>query len=327
MRAIYIAAFGPPEGIEIREVPEPERPENSQVLVRIKAVGLNRADLLQVAGKYPPPPGYSPNIPGLEFAGEVADVGSDVSAWEIGDRVFGIVTGESQTEYLLTDETLIARIPENLSFTAAAAVPEAFITAHDAVFTLAGLREGEDLLIHAIGSGVGLAALQIAKAKGATVTGTSRTPDKLEKCKAFGLDHAIVTKGSDFAEQLMLKTGGKGADVILDLVGAAYFEQNLASLALRGRLVLVGLTAGNTAEFNLGSLMRKRARIIGTVLRARTNEEKALATRLFADEILPLLASGAVKPNVDRVFAAEDAIAAYNYLGSNESFGKVIVEF
>ncbi len=327
MKAVYIAGFGSTEGIEIRDVPEPARPETSQVLVKVKAVGLNRADLLQVAGKYPPPPGYSPNIPGLEFAGEVVDVGPDVAAWNPGDRVFGIVAGESQAEYLLTDETLLARVPENLSFTAASAVPEAFITALDAVVTLGNLGEGDDLLIHAVGSGVGLAALQIAKARGATVTGTSRTAEKLDRCKAFGLDHAIVTTGNDFAEQVKKRTGGKGADVILDLVGAAYFENNLASLALRGRLVLVGLTSGNTSEFNLGALMYKRAQIIGTVLRARTTEEKALATRLFADEVLPLITSGIVTANVDSVFAVEDVIQAYNYLRSNDGFGKVVIEF
>lgn len=327
MRAVYIATFGPPEGLEIREVEPPKEPQANEVLIRVRAVGLNRADLLQVAGKYPPPPGYSPNIPGLEFAGEVADVGADVSDWKEGDRVFGIVAGESQSEYLLTDAALLARIPDSISFPEAAAIPEAFITAHDAIFTLGGVREGDDLLIHAVGSGVGLAALQMAKARGATVTGTSRTVDKLEKCKAFGLDHAIVTTGSDFADQVKAKTNGKGAAVILDLVGAAYFGQNLASLAMHGKLILVGLTSGKTAEFDLSSLMQKRAQIIGTVLRARSYEEKALATRLFADEVVPLLSSGIVKANVDRVFPAQDVIAAYNYLGSNESFGKVIVEF
>ncbi len=327
MRAVYITEFGAPENLEIREVADPSKPNSTQVLVRVKAFGLNRADLLQVAGLYPPPAGYSPNIPGLEFAGEVAETGSEVTKWKTGDRVFGIVAGESQADYLLTDESLIARVPDNLSFTDAAAVPEAFITAHDAIFTLGNLAEGKTLLIHAVGSGVGLAGLQIAKAKGAAVIGTSRTADKLEKCSAFGLDLGLATPEPVFAEAVLEKTNGSGVDVILDLVGAAYFEQNLASLATKGRLILVGLTSGRTAEFNLGMALQKRASIIGTMLRGRPNAEKAEATLLFADEVVSLLTSGKVVPNVDRIYPVSDVIEAYNYLKSNESFGKIVLEF
>lgn len=327
MKAVYITEFGPPENLEIREISDPPKPENTQVLIRVKSVGLNRADLLQVAGLYPPPAGYSPNIPGLEFAGEIAEIGIGVSKWKRGDRVFGIVAGESQADFLLTDETLIAAIPDNLNFTDAAAVPEAFITAYDAIFTLGGLSAGKTLLIHAVGSGVGLAGLQIAKAKGATVIGTSRTADKLDKCSAFGLDLGIATPEPLFSEAVLVKTDGRGVDVILDLVGAAYFEQNLASLAIKGRLILVGLTSGRTAEFNLGMALQKRASIIGTMLRGRPNADKALATRLFADEVVPLLANGAIVPNVDRVYPVGEVVEAYNYLKSNESFGKVVLEF
>lgn len=327
MKAVYISEFGPPENLEIREVPEPPKPENTQVLIRVKAVGLNRADLLQVAGLYPPPAGYSPNIPGLEFAGEINDIGSDVTNWNVGDRVFGIVAGESQAEFLVTDESLLARIPDNLTLADAAAVPEAFITAHDAIDTLGGLTAGSTLLIHAVGSGVGLAGLQIGKAMGASVIGTSRTDEKLDKCARFGLDLAIATPEPVFADAVLEKTGRRGVDVILDLVGAAYFEQNLASLATKGRLILVGLTSGRTAEFNLGIALQKRATIIGTTLRGRSNAEKADATQRFAEDVLPLLASGTVVPNVDRVYPVDDAVAAYNYLKSNESFGKVVLEF
>ena len=327
MKAVYISEFGPPENLEIREVPEPPKPENTQVLIRVKAVGLNRADLLQVAGLYPPPAGYSPNIPGLEFAGEINDIGSDVTNWNVGDRVFGIVAGESQAEFLVTDESLLARIPDNLTLADAAAVPEAFITAHDAIVTLGGLTAGSTLLIHAVGSGVGLAGLQIGKAMGASVIGTSRTDEKLDKCARFGLDLAIATPEPVFADAVLEKTGRRGVDVILDLVGAAYFEQNLASLATKGRLILVGLTSGRTAEFNLGIALQKRATIIGTTLRGRSNAEKADATQRFAEDVLPLLASGTVVPNVDRVYPVDDAVAAYNYLKSNESFGKVVLEF
>ncbi|CAN5349040.1 NAD(P)H-quinone oxidoreductase [soil metagenome] len=326
MKAVFITEFGKIENLKLQEVPDPPAPKETQVSIRVRAAGLNRADLLQVRGFYPPPAGYSPNIPGLEFAGEVAAVGPDVGRWKVGDRVFGITAGEAQAEILVTDESLLAKIPGNLSFAEAAAVPEAFITAHDAVFTLGSLKEGETLLIHAVGSGVGLAALQLAKANGSTVVGTSRTADKLERCRVFGLDHSItVGDNVDFA--VAIKEISFGADVILDLVGAGYFQQNIQSLAMKGRLILVGLTSGTTAEFNLSAAMHKRASIIGTVLRARDMEEKAAATSKFVESVVPLLETGKVKPNLDRTFAAGRMIEAYKYLESNESFGKVILEF
>lgn len=328
MKSVYIGDFGNTENLTIREVPDLSDPQNSQVLVRVRAAGLNRADLLQVRGLYPPPTGYSPNIPGLEFAGEVAGIGNDVTKWSVGDRVFSITAGEAQAEFILIDESLLTKIPDNLSFTEAAAVPEAFITAHDAIFTLGDLKENETLLIHAVGSGVGLAALQIAKAKGATVIGTSRTSGKLEKCRQSGLDFAISTGDAiDFAAEIDEYMAGRGVDVILDLVGAAYFQQNLESLALKGRLILVGLTSGRTAELNLGLALQKRARIIGTVLRARPTVEKADATRRFAEDIVPLLASGKIAPNLDHVFTADAVVEAYKYMESNRSFGKIVLEF
>jgi len=327
MKSVYIREFGSPDDLEVRDVPEPSPPSGRQVLVRVSAAGLNRADLLQVRGLYPPPAGYSPSIPGLEFAGEVAAIGDSVTTWSIGDRVFGITAGEAQAEYLISDANLLARIPANLSLTEAAAVPEAFITAHDAIFTLGDLKESETLLIHAVGSGVGLAGLQLAKANGAFVIGTSRTSEKLEKCSRYGLDTALATLGSvNFADAVQEATKGTGVDVILDLVGAAYFKENLASMASKGRIILVGLTSGNTTEFDLSVALKKRLRIIGTVLRSRTNEEKAETVERFIFEVLPLFESGKIKPNLDRVFPIENVVDAYKYLGSNESFGKVVLE-
>lgn len=326
MKAVYTGLNGI-ENLEIRELPEPAPPAENQVLVRVRCAGLNRADLLQARGLYPPPPGYSPNVPGLEFAGEVAGVEDGVKNWSEGDRVFGITAGEAQAEYLLIDESLLTRIPETLTFPQAAAIPEAFITAHDALFTLAGLKSGESLLIHAVGSGVGLAALQLAKAAGATVIGTSRTEDKLAKCERFGLDAGISTaEGIDFVNLVRDKTQGKGVDVILDLVGAAYFEQNLNCLTLKGRIVLVGLTSGRSALFDLGTALQKRAKIIGTVLRTRALEEKAEATREFSRFVVPLIEAGTITPNLDRTFAFQDVAVAYKYLESNQSFGKVVLE-
>ncbi|MEJ7622690.1 MAG: NAD(P)H-quinone oxidoreductase [Pyrinomonadaceae bacterium] len=328
MKSVVIEEFGPEFKLAIRETEDPQPPVGNQVLVRVHAAGLNRADLLQARGLYPPPAGYSPERPGLEFAGEIAAVGDAVSGWSTGDRVFGITAGEAQSELLLADASLLARTPNNLDYVTAAAIPEAFITAHDAVVTQGQLAESETLLIHAVGSGVGLAGLQIAKAAGAFVIGTSRTVDKLDRCKAFGLDVPIVpADGANFAEQVIDATDGRGADVILDLVGGGYFAQNLASLAPRGRLVLVGLTSGRTAEIDLGMILQKRARVIGTVLRSRTVKEKADATRSFADEVIPLLAAGRVTANIDRVFPMSDVHEAYRYLESNVSFGKVVLEF
>ncbi|MEO8041570.1 MAG: NAD(P)H-quinone oxidoreductase [Acidobacteriota bacterium] len=328
MNAVYIKEFGGAENLEIREVADPPKPTRNDVLVRVKAAGLNRADLLQRRGHYPPPTGYSPNIPGLEFAGEVAEIGEDVQDFKSGNRVFGITAGEAQAELLKIDSRLLTIIPDNLSFTDAAAVPEAFITAHDAVFTQGRLRGAEALMVHAVGSGVGLAALQLGKANGHRVLGTSRSVDKLDRCREFGLDEGITAAGEpNFSEVVLSKTGGRGVDVILDLVGGAYFEQNLKSLALKGRLLLVGMTAGSTSNFNLGIALMKRLTLIGTTLRARSIEDKTAATSAFAAEVVPLLVSGRVRPNVDRLFDFSDVRSAHEYLESNESFGKVILEF
>jgi len=327
MKAVYIKEFGAADNLEIREVADPPKPTNTQVLVRVRAAALNRADLLQRRGLYPAPKGFSQSIPGLEFAGEVAETSDSVTAWKRGDRVIGITAGGAQAEFLLTEESLLAEMPANLSFIDAAAVPEAFITAHDAVFTQARLIKNETILIHAVGSGVGLAALQLAKAKGAKTVGTSRTADKLEKCREFGLDEAILTGVSaNFAEIINHKTGGTGVNVVLDLVGAAYFPANLESLAVKGRLLLVGLTSGANAEFNLGIALSKRLKIVGTILRGRSTDEKAEATRKFSEEVLPLLGGGEIRPNVDKIFRFEDVQDAHVYLESNKSFGKVVLE-
>ncbi len=282
---------------------------------------------------YPAPKGYPSRILGLEFAGEVAELGENVANFKIGERVFGITAGGAQAEFLLSDASLLVKIPDNLSFTEAAAVPEAFITAHDAIFTLGNLQEGETLLIHAVGSGVGLAALQLAKAKNIKVLGTSRTVSKLEKANKFGLGPSILTNTNlgehpqEFAEIVRHFTDEKGVDVILDLVGAKYFQANLESLAVRGRLILVGLTGGAKAEFNLGIALAKRLKIIGTVLRSRSIQEKAEATAKFADEVVPLFEKDLIRPNIDCVFKMDEVQKAHEYLESNESFGKVVLEF
>ena len=327
MKAVYVKEFGAAENLEIREVENPPNPKGSEILVNVKASALNRADILQRKGLYSAPEGFPERILGLEFAGEIAEIGDEVKNLKAGDRVFGITAGGANAEFLLTKENLLAKIPDNLSFTEAAAIPEAFITAHDAIFTNANLQSGESLLIHAVGSGVGLAALQLAKANGVKTFGTSRTEEKLQKCLEVGLDEAINTSGEiDFAEIIKEKTDGKGVDVILDLVGASYFAANLESLALKGRLILVGLVGGRKTEFNLGTALSKRLKIVGTVLRSRDEKEKADATAKFVADVLPLLESGKIAPNIDKMFRVEDVIKAHEYLESNESFGKIILE-
>ena len=326
MRAVYFAEFDG-DSIEVRDVPEPREPNAGEVLVRVHAAGLNRADLMQARGGYAPPPGYSANIPGLEFAGEIVRVGNGTSEWKPGDRVMAITSGEAQAETVLSDERLLMRVPDGLSFTEAAAIPETFITAHDAISTQGLLGDGETLLIHAVGSGVGLSALQMAKSRGVSVIGTSRTSDKLDRCREFGLDLGIETAdGPVFAEQIKAFSRS-GVDVVLELVGGDYFPEDLVALALKGRIILVGLTAGRKSDIDLGMTLQKRAKIIGTTLRMRSTDEKAAATNAFADAFLDSFSSGGIKPVIDRTFAVAHAKEAYRYLASNVSFGKVVLEF
>jgi putative PIG3 family NAD(P)H quinone oxidoreductase len=295
--------------------------------VRVRAAGLNRADILQRLGHYPAPPGYPQEIPGLEFSGEVESIGEAARTWKAGDRVFGITGGGGQAEYVTVPENHLARIPDNLDWAEAAAVPEVFMTAHDALFTQCGLTTGEHVLIHAAGSGVGTAAIQLVKAAGAFAYGTSRTADKLKRAKEFGLTASIAVEADPmkFAEAANEWTGGAGVNVVLDLVGAAYLKANLQSLATKGRLIFVGTTSGSKAEVDYSIVMRKRLKIMGTSLRTRPAEEKATATRLFAQQVVPLLTSGAVRPVIDKVYKMEDVRAAHERIESNESFGKVVL--
>lgn len=312
------------------EVCEAERPSAraDRVRVRVRAAGLNRADLLQKRGRYPAPPGAPADIPGLEFAGEVEQSGEDARRWRVGARVFGITAGGAQAEYVVVPESHLAEIPDGLSFERAAAVPEVFITAHDALFTQGGLRTGERVLIHAVGSGVGTAAAQLARAAGAgAVYGTARTPGKIERAREFGMDEGVVVgaRPGAFAEAVRAWTKGSGVNVLLDLVGASYLDANLDALAPRGRMLLVGTMGGASAPLDFGRVLGKRLRITGTVLRARSHEEKAAAVRRFSAEVVPLLERGLVRPVLDSSFTLEDAAAAYARLESNETFGKVVL--
>ncbi|MGB8130093.1 MAG: NAD(P)H-quinone oxidoreductase [Candidatus Angelobacter sp.] len=326
MQAVWISTYGGPEVLKIRTVGKPLI-NDEQVLVRVRASSLNRADLLQRQGKYPPPPGFPAEIPGMEFAGEVAEVGSSVRRWKPGQRVFGLIGGGAHAEYVVTYEHLLAEIPANLDWTQAAAVPEVFITAHDALWRQANLRPGETVLIHAVGSGVGLAGVQLVRAIQAVPYGTSRTADKIEKSKPLGLEAGLVLRQNfeDLPAIAEKWTAGKGINVLLDLVGGPYVKASQKAMAQHGRMVLVGTVAGGTYELEAKYVMSKRLQICGTVLRARSLEEKMAATRLFAAEVVPLLARGVLKANVDSVFSISKISQAHQRLESNETFGKVVV--
>jgi NADPH:quinone reductase len=327
MKAVVIGKYGGIEGLEIRDVPEPSLPGDDYVRVRVRAASLNRADILQRMGRYPAPEGFPQDIPGLEFAGEVESIGKQVTKWRLGQRVFGITAGGAQAEYVVVPEKTLAEIPDNLDWIGAAAVPEVFITAHDALFTQANLVADETVLVHAAGSGVGTAAIQLARAAGAHPFGTSRTSDKLKRAREFGLEDSVTVADDPqaFVEAVRTWTGGKGVNVVLDLVGASYFEANLEALALKGRMMLVGTSGGSKASFGFSTVMDKQLTIRGTVLRSRTWEEKAAATHLFAVQVVPLLANGSVRPVVDRVYRLDEIRQAHQRLESNQSFGKVVL--
>jgi putative PIG3 family NAD(P)H quinone oxidoreductase len=327
MKAAFITSHGGPEVLKVLEVEAVTAPTADHVRVRVHAAGVNRADVLQRVGHYPAPAGYPPSIPGLEFAGEVDAVGEEVKTWKPGQRVFGITGGGAQAEYVVVPENHLAEIPANLDWTEAAAVPEVFITAHDALFTRANLRPGHTILVHAAGSGVGTAAIQLARAAGAKSFGTSRTSDKLQRAKQYGLSNSVVVVDEPqvFVEGVQEWTAGRGVDVIIDLVGATYLEANLRALAAKGRLVLVSTTAAARAMLDFSAMMHKRLTIVGTVLRVRSKEEKATATRLFTEQVVPLLADGRVKPVIDRVYKLEEISAAHARMESNESFGKIVL--
>ncbi len=322
MRAVVITHSGGPEVLEIQDVETPE-PVGDQVRVRVRAAGLNRADLAQRMGGYPAPPGVPSNIPGLEFAGVVDAVGPLVQLWKTGQRVMGITGGGGQAEYVVQQEGMLIEIPEKLDFVQAAAIPEVFITAHDALFTQAGLQMGERVLIHAVGSGVGTAALQLARSVGATVYGTARTVDKLERARALGLDAGLSVR--NFAAEIKELTNGAGVHVVLDFIGAPYMEQNLKSLASWGRLVYLATLGGVQANVNLGLVMAKRIQIRGCTLRTRTLEEKLAATRRFATHALPLLARGQIRPIVEQVYPLHEIATAHRTMEENRNFGKLIL--
>lgn len=310
MIAVTFLGAGGPEVMSVGERPDPV-PLPSEVLVRVTHAGLNPADLIQRAGNYPAPPGSPADIPGLEVAGTVIACGESVTTWRAGDRVFGLVGGGGLSDTVAVHERHVARIPDNLTDREAAAVPEAFITAHDAVFTRASLAMGETLLVNGASGGVGTAAVQLGVATGARVLANSRSHSD-----------ALVDLG---AEPCPLSEA-RGVDVVLELVGAANLQASLEALAVRGRIIVVGTGAGADAEISLRALMGRRASLMGTVLRARHMEEKAAAVQVFARSVVPQIASGRVRPVIDRVFPVAEAAAAFDHLAAPGKLGKVLLE-
>ena len=326
MKAVVIARPGGPEVLEYRDIPDPT-PGPDDLLVRVKAAGINRADLIQRRGGYPQP-GPKPEfeVPGLEFAGEVLAVGERVEGWTSGDRAMGLLAGQGYAEQVVVHCRQAMKVPANLPWAEAGGTPEVYITAHDALLQ-AGFTAGESALVHAAGSGVGVALIQIAKMMGASlVIGTAGSAEKIAQAKALGMDAGVNYREADFAEAVREATDGRGVDVVLDSIGADYLERNLLCLALRGRIVVYGLMSGAATQMNLGLLLQKRAKMMGTTLRARPLEEKAAATRAFEKAVIPHLASGRIKVVVDRTFPLAEAAAAQEYLESNVNFGKVVLE-
>lgn len=324
MRAVVIRAPGGPEVLEVRDVAEPI-PSSGEVRVRVRATAVNRADLLQRMGLYPAPPGDPPDVPGLELAGEIDAVGPGVTSWRVGERVYGLVGGGAYAEKVVVHARAIAPMPSRLSYEEAAAIPEATLTAYDAIVEQAGLAAGDNLLVNAVGSGVGTAAVQIGRALGAFVVGTARTQAKLDRAAALGLDRGIVPAEGRFADAVLAATGGRGVDVVLELVGGNYLDEDIVTCAERGRVVVVGLVGGAAANVALATLLKKRLRILGTVLRSRPLEEKIAAAQLLSRRIGPLVERGAVRPVVEAVMPLDRAGDAHRLVASNATFGKVVL--
>jgi len=326
MKAIRILRPGDPEVLELVDV-EPESPGPGQLGVAVHATAVNRADLLQRRGGYPAPSGWPVDIPGLEFAGVVEEVGEGVDESVVGSWVMGLLGGGGYAEHVVTDATHTMRIPAGLQFIEAAALPEAFLTAYDAIVLQGGLKDGMTILVHAAGSGVGTAALQVARTFGASRIFGTASPGKLAAIAERGipLDVPIDYTRQSFRDVIRRETGGRGVDLVLDLVGATYWSDNVASLAPRGTLLLVGLLGGTMAQINLGVLMRRRLKVIGTVLRSRESEEKVALTERADRDLSPHFASGELESVVDRVFPLARAAEAHTYVEENRNLGKVVL--
>ncbi len=326
MQAVVHTGAGDVGVLELRQVPRPD-PGPGQVRVRVQASALNRADILQRKGRYPAPPGWPADIPGLEYAGEVDALGPGVTRWKTGDRVMGLVGGGAHAEHVVVHADEAMAVPAGMPFTEAAAIPEAFLTAWDALVARGRLQAGERVLIHAVGSGVGTAAVQLAKRLGATVAGSSRSAEKLERAKSLGLDEAVDTS-TPTAQPPNRPTA---FNVILDVLGAPAFAANLEALAPRGRLVLLGFLQGAAGELSLEPILRKRLEVIGSVMRTRALEERIPLVAAFSEQVLPWFSGRPqgppVRPVVAAVYPFSEIAAAHQAMERDENFGKIVLSW
>ena len=326
MKAIVITQPGAPEVLQLIEQPTPTFTAD-EVLVKVAAAGINRPDVFQRKGNYPPPVGAPQDIPGLEIAGTVIGVGTNVTRWKIGDKVCALVMGGGYAEYCNVPAAQCLLVPENLSFVEAASLPETFFTVWSNVFDRGQLKKGESLLVHGGSSGIGVAAIQMAKALGSTVYTTAGSNEKCEFCEKLGATKAINYKTENFAEVIKQLTGNKGVDVILDMIGGDYTAPNLQSLAEEGRLVLINTMNGKDINIDLSIVMRKRLNITGSMLRSREISFKAAIAQNLEKNIWPLLTSGIIKPIIYKAFPAEKVAEAHRLMESSEHIGKIVLSF
>ncbi|MDF5719264.1 MAG: NAD(P)H-quinone oxidoreductase [Rhizonema sp. PD37] len=325
MWAVVVEEHGGPEVLQLKEIANLE-PSRGEIRVKVHASALNRADIAQRKGKFPPPTPSKYEILGLEFAGVVDKLGAEVSNWHLGDRVFGLVSAGAYAEQVLIHEQMLMPIPPNLTFEQAAAIPEVFFTAYDALIDKADFQAGDTVLVHAGASGVGTAAIQLALVMGASmVLTTGRSDWKLEKCRALGANRAINTTAEEFDQVVIDATASKGVDIILDTIGADYLEKNLNAAAVSGKIVQIATLSGATPQINLQKLLSKLLRLQGTSLRNRSIEQKMTLTQKFSKQILPFFVDGRLKPLIDRSFKLKDVIEAHSYMENNSNFGKIVL--
>ena len=323
MRAVIASQPGGPEVLTLTELPDPE-PGPGEVVVDLTATAVNRADTLQRQGLYPPPPGAS-DVLGLECSGTISAVGPDVSGWQVGEEVCALLAGGGYGEKVLVPAGQLMPVPKGIDLVTAGALPEVACTVWSNVFMIAGLQPGETLLVHGGAGGIGNMAIQLAKALGAKVVTTAGSEEKLELCRSLGADVAVSYRDQDFVEEVKAATDGRGADVILDNMGAKYLDRNVSALATEGRLVIIGMQGGVKGELNIGKLLAKRGAVIATSLRARPVEEKAAICAAVVEHVWPLVADGAVRTLVHTRFPLAEASAAHRLMESGDHIGKIVL--
>jgi putative PIG3 family NAD(P)H quinone oxidoreductase len=323
MRAVIVTAPGGPESLQVEERPDP-RPGDLEIVLRVAAAGVNRADLLQRMGNYPPPPGAS-DILGLEASGVVESVGGGVAGFAPGDRVMALLEGGGYAELVAVRARQAVRVPDNIDLIDAGGIPEVFITAHDALFARGRLQHGETVLIHGGGGGVGTAAVQLARQHGCRVLVTAGSDAKLARCIELGADAGINYRTEDFVARTRELTDGRGADVVIDIMGASYLGRNLDTVATDGRIIVLGMQGGTHSDIDLGVMMRRRVSLISTALRARPADQKAAIVAAFAADVVPALAAGTLRPVIDRVLTFDQAGDAHRQMEAGDAVGKIVL--